>query len=65
MNNQIDHLPNGDFKVRQQCIECDKPATCTRHTQFAGDHPYCEEHGMEQDDYFVEDSYAYWTKNEA
>jgi hypothetical protein len=46
----------------ETCIECGKPATCTRHTQFAGDHPYCAEHGMEQEDYFVDDSYTYWTK---
>ena len=47
----------------EQCIECNKPATCIRHTQFAGDHPYCTEHGMEQEDYFVDDSYTYWTSS--
>lgn len=46
----------------ETCIECDKPATCTRHTQFAGNHPYCDEHGMEQEDYFVDDSYTFWTR---
>lgn len=48
----------------EPCIECGKPSTCTRHTQFAGDHPYCKEHGMEQEDYFVDDSYTYWTSKE-
>lgn len=46
----------------ETCIECDKPATCTRHTQFAGNHPYCDEHGMEQEDYFVDDSCTFWTR---
>lgn len=62
MNNQIDQLPNGDFRVREQCIECGKPADVIRHTQFAGDHPYCKEHGMEKEDYSVDDSYTYWTE---
>lgn len=46
----------------ETCLECDKPATYTRHTQFAGDHPYCDEHGMAQEDYFVDDSYTFWTR---
>jgi hypothetical protein len=53
-----------DRKKAESCIECGKPATCIRHTQFAGDHPYCKDHGMEQEDYFVDDSYTYWTEYE-
>ena len=49
-------------REQQTCIECNKPATCVRHTQFAGDHPYCKEHGMQEEDYFVDDSYTYWTE---
>ena len=44
-----------------KCIECDKPATWTRHTQFAGDHPYCTEHAEKESDFNENDSYAYWT----
>jgi hypothetical protein len=62
MNNHIDHLPNGDFKVRPQCIECGKPADHIRHTQFAGDHPYCDEHAKLESDFGEDDSYAYWSQ---
>lgn len=47
-----------------KCIECDKPAVWVRSTQFAGDHPYCEEHAEQESDFGENDSYTYWYKPE-
>lgn len=45
------------------CLECDKPAEWVRSTQFAGNHPYCEEHAKKESDFNDEpDSYTYWYK---
>lgn len=41
-------------------IMCDKPADWIRSTQFAGDHPFCEEHAKLEEDFNVNDSYEYW-----
>ena len=51
----------------EKCIECDEPAAWVRHTQFAGDHPYCDKHARQEKDFGENDSYAYWSevKNEA
>ncbi len=43
-----------------KCCECGEPAVWVRSTQFAGDHPYCEKHAKEQNDFGVNDSYEYW-----
>lgn len=43
-----------------ECSECGKRAKWIRHTQFAGDHPYCSDHAKQQKDFGQEDSYAYW-----
>jgi len=43
-----------------RCLECGKPADWIRHTQFSGDHPYCEEHAKAESDFGQEDSYTYW-----
>ena len=49
----------------EKCIECDEPAVWVRCTQFAGDHPYCEKHAMEESDFNDKpDSYSYWYKIE-
>jgi len=45
-----------------KCLECDKPAECVRHTQFAGNHPYCLEHAQRESDYGQDDSYTYWSE---
>ena len=52
--------------MNETCIECDKPAAWVRCTQFAGDHPYCEEHAKQETDFGENDSYTYWKelKNE-
>ena len=44
-----------------KCLECGEPAEWTRHTQFAGNHPYCEEHAKKEDDFGEDDSYTFWT----
>ena len=46
-----------------KCIECDNPAVWTRHTQFAGNHPYCEEHAKKESDWNENDSYTYWKED--
>lgn len=45
-----------------KCIECNKKAEWIRSTQFAGDHPYCEEHAKLEKDFGDDDSYKYWYK---
>lgn len=44
----------------QTCLECDKPAEWIRSTQFAGDHPFCDEHAKQEEGFGTEDSYEYW-----
>lgn len=44
------------------CCECDAPATWVRHTQFAGNHPYCTVCAEKESDFGKEDSYSYWDK---
>lgn len=34
-----------------ECIECGKPAEVLRATQFAGDHPFCEECAKKENDW--------------
>lgn len=47
------------------CLECEKPAVWVRHTQFSGDHPYCEEHAHKEKDFGKEDpSYFVWRRVE-
>lgn len=44
----------------EQCIECDEPAVWTRHTQFAGSHPYCDHCAALEDDFDENDSTTEW-----
>jgi hypothetical protein len=46
----------------EKCLECDKDAEWIRSTQFAGDHPYCDEHARQEKDFGQNDSYAYWVE---
>jgi len=50
--------------MNEKCIECDELAVWVRHTQFAGDHPFCDEHAKQETDFGEDDSYTYWTKVE-
>lgn len=51
------------MKKNETCMECGAPADYIRHTQFAGNHPFCEKHAKEQTDFGVEDpSYFFWEK---
>ena len=52
----------GSVKIKKndKCVECDKPATWMRCTQFAGDHPYCEYHAKLEPDFEDSDSYHFW-----
>lgn len=44
----------------EHCIECGKPADWVRCTQFAGDHPFCDEHAKQEKGFGTDDSYEYW-----
>lgn len=46
-----------------ECIICKKPASWTRCTQFAGDHPFCEEHARAEAGFGENDSYEFWKQN--
>ena len=46
--------------TEMKCITCNKPAMWVRCTQFAGQHPYCEEHSEEESDFLDDDSSTYW-----
>jgi hypothetical protein len=42
------------------CLECDKKAKWVRSTQFAGEHPFCEDHAKLESDFMDNDSYTFW-----
>jgi hypothetical protein len=47
----------------EQCInnpECGKQATWIRHTQFAGDHPFCTECAEKEKDFGKDDDCTIW-----
>lgn len=46
----------------ERCLECGGEAQYIRHTQFAGDHPYCLEHAQKETDWKSDDSYTYWSE---
>jgi hypothetical protein len=46
--------------THERCLECGAKAVWIRSTQFAGDHPYCEEHARQEKDFGEDDSYTYW-----
>jgi len=50
--------------MTEKCVMCDEPAVWIRHTQFAGDHPFCEDHAKMEEDFGMNDSYAYWSMPE-
>ena len=43
-----------------KCSYCEEQATWIRHTQFAGDHPFCEKHAKLEADFNDSDSYLDW-----
>jgi hypothetical protein len=47
---------------QETCMMCDEPAVWIRSTQFAGDHPFCEEHAKLEEGFNVNDSYEFWYK---
>ncbi len=65
---EIEHAPecavNAARKVlndKPTCLECNKPATWIRATQFSGNHTYCDECAKRQEDFLKEDpSYFKW-----
>lgn len=47
--------------MQNTCILCDNPANWIRHTQFAGDHPFCDFHAKQEKDFPNNDSYTSWS----
>jgi endogenous inhibitor of DNA gyrase (YacG/DUF329 family) len=45
---------------KTKCMLCDKPSVWVRSTQFAGDHPFCDAHAKQEEDFKQDDSYTYW-----
>jgi len=50
--------------VNDMCINCTDEAVWIRSTQFAGDHPFCDKHAKEEENFGVDDSYQYWYRLE-
>jgi hypothetical protein len=49
--------------ITEVCLECNKKAVWQRCTQFAGTHPYCEEHAKAESDFKKKDtSYFFWER---
>jgi hypothetical protein len=48
--------------AKEKCLECGADAVWVRVTQFAGEHPYCDKHAREEEDFEQDDSYAFWTR---
>ena len=48
--------------MTEKCIMCDSPADWIRVTQFAGEHPFCNDHARQEDDFDVNDSYEFWVE---
>ena len=47
---------------QERCLECDGKAQYIRHTQFAGNHPFCSDHAWKQQFYEIDDqSDVYWS----
>lgn len=46
--------------MMHKCLECGAEATWVRSTQFAGEHPYCDQHAKQESDFKQSDSYTYW-----
>lgn len=44
----------------KECSECSKEAQYLRATQFSGDHYFCEDHAILEEDYGENNSYAVW-----
>lgn len=52
-----------DESQRWHCLECGALAVWVRHTQFSGDHPYCQEHAQREKNFGQENpSYFVWRK---
>jgi hypothetical protein len=46
--------------MTEKCMMCEKEAEWIRSTQFAGDHPFCDEHARLEKGFMQNDSYEYW-----
>lgn len=51
----------------EKCIgtpyaRCNSEAKWLRSTQFSGDHPFCEKHAKEEEDFGETSSYVSWAK---
>ena len=48
--------------LQNLCVICQNKANYIRHTQFAGQHPFCKKHAEAEEDFNKEDSYIFWEK---
>lgn len=46
------------------CLKCENEAVWIRHTQFAGNHPFCNECARGEKDFGKESPYYFWGKRE-
>jgi hypothetical protein len=46
--------------MTETCMMCEKEAEWIRSTQFAGNHPFCDEHARLEEGFMQNDSYEYW-----
>lgn len=57
------HLRLLQLTLIPKCIDCNKLAEWLRKTQFAGTHPFCQEHAEKEPDFKKSDSsYFFWEK---
>jgi hypothetical protein len=45
-----------------KCMRCAEKAQWLRHTQFGGDHPFCDLHALLEEGFGIDDSYEYWSE---
>lgn len=53
------HTAHDRVPITMPCLMCDKPIEWIRHTQFAGSHPFCDEHARMEKDFGKNDD-NYW-----
>lgn len=46
--------------MSDKCMICGKKSVWFRATQFAGTHPFCDEHAKAEEDFGMDDSYTFW-----
>ncbi len=59
----LENTINQSHQTRIKCDMCDKPAIWVRHTQFSGDHFFCDDCAKKENNFGKkDDSGYYWEK---